>query len=512
MSHAPQVDASALDQLLAPFDTTAAPGFALGVALGGIPRYRRGVGLASVELPVPLSPTMRMRIGSTSKHFCVLAVMLLQEEGLVSIEDSPRKVLPELPAWADGMTIRQLMSHTSGMRDSLDLLLLSGGMGRPAAGDKQFQMLAALDSVNFAPGQSWNYNNGGYVLLSVIVERLSGMSLAEFLHTRIFEPIGMNDTVLRLLDTDLLPNSATLHLPDGKGGWTRGVFGPPVAGEGGIASTVDDMLRWLKHMAAPVVGSPETWEAMRTPHATHGYGLGLTVNQHRGLTTVHHAGGVIGGSCQMLKVVDCDLDLIIITNGQSAMHLYDLVDKIIDTCIPGLPPAPVDVEAPVIEGEFFSPASGRSLKLAGHEGKQVMTVGGMTLPATRHADGWITIPILPTDLRIRAADAEVSALDAVEFGADDRLERVAAPREADPASLAGRYASAAAGLTATVSGDIMSIGSATDSLAYALTPIGPDLWRGTATSAPPMEFTLEIDASGFLLTTGRTVRLRFERT
>jgi CubicO group peptidase (beta-lactamase class C family) len=259
-------------------------------------------------------------------------------------------------------------------------------MGRPAAADAQFRVLAALDTVNFLPGTSWNYNNGGYVLLSVMIERLSGMALGDFMRTRIFAPIGMNDTVLRLLDTDTLPNSAALHVPDGAGGWTRGVFGPPVAGEGGIASTVDDMLRWLKHMGAPVIGSVETWAAMRTPLTTHGYGLGLTMSEHRGLRTVHHAGGVIGGACQMLKVVDHDLDLIIITNGQSGVHLYDLVDKIIDACIPGMPRVPADVAAPAATGIFFSPATGRALSLSEHEGRQVVTIGGMTLPRRCRSD------------------------------------------------------------------------------------------------------------------------------
>jgi CubicO group peptidase (beta-lactamase class C family) len=266
--------------------------------------------------------------------------MLLVEAGLLSIDDSPRRVLPELPAWAEAMTVRQLMAHTSGMRDSLDLAMLTAGPGAPGPEDAQLRMLAAFETVNFPPGASWNYNNGGYVLLSVIVERLSGQRLEDFLRERIFAPLGMVDTELRRLDTDLRPNSATLHLPTGDGGWTRGVFGLPVAGEGGIVSTVDDMLRWLAHMSNPIVGRRSTWDAMRTPLTTHGYGLGLNMTKHRGLRTVHHAGGVIGGASQMLKVLDHDLDLVVMTNGQSALDLYKLVDAVLDACFTGLEPAP----------------------------------------------------------------------------------------------------------------------------------------------------------------------------
>lgn len=516
-----RIDTAALDALLKPFDSTSAPGFALGVAVRGIPQFRRGVGLANVELPVALSPSMRMRIGSTSKHFCVLAVMLLAEEGRLSIDDSPRRVIPELPEWAETITLRQLMAHTSGMRDSLDLIMLTAGPGKSCAADFQLKMLSALDSLNFAPGEGWNYNNGGYVLLTVIVERLSGLDLEGFLKARIFEPIGMFDTQLRRLDTDLLPNSATLHLPRPDGGWMRGVFGVPVGGEGGIVSTVDDMLLWLAHMSNPIVGRAATWNEMRTPMATHGYGLGLNMARHRGLRTVHHAGGVIGGSSQMLKVLDHDLDLILMTNGQSAFDLYKLVDAVIDACFEGLDPAPVDAGGPPVEGVFYSARTGQVLTLSDHEGAQAMTVGGFTLPARRESDGRIAVDILPTDLRVLPVrDAGgVAAVDAFEFGKRERLVRVEIPADIDVP--VGAYESPAAGLSAHIApeqggdsdwdGAILCLKGALGETEYQLTPIGPQLWRGTSVGGMPVAVTLETDSDGFLLSSGRTMRLRFER-
>ncbi len=294
--------------------------------------------------------------------------MLLAEEERLSIDESPRKVLPELPGWANAITLRQLMAHTSGMRDSLDLILHTAGPGVAAAPDIHLRMLAALDSVNFAPGESWSYNNGGYALLTEIVARVSGQPLADFLRERIFEPVGMNDTLLRALDTDLVSNSATLHVPSPAGGYTRGVFGVPIGGEGGIVSTVDDMLMWLKNMSDPVVGSRETWQTMRTPLTSHGYGLGLIAGRHRGLATVHHAGAVVGGSSQMIKLVDHQLDIIVMSNGLGGLELHNLVDAIIESCIPGLPP-PEDVPAEPITGIFYSAATGRRLALEAIEGK-----------------------------------------------------------------------------------------------------------------------------------------------
>lgn len=519
MSVRATVDPAALDALFGPYDRTDAPGFAVGVALKGAPRYRRGFGMASIELPVALSPTIRMRIGSTSKHFCVLAVMLLAEEGRLSIDDSPRKYLPELPAWADRISLRQLMSHTSGMRDSLDLLFHSHGPGVPVAPGYQLKMLSTLDSVNFAPGADWNYNNGGYVLLSEIVERLSGQDFGAFLQARILEPVGMNDTVLRELDSDLLPNSATLHIPTPAGGYTRGIFGPPVKGEGGIVSTVDDMLKWLKHMSAPVVGSADTWRTMRTPVATHGYGLGLLINEHRGQRTVSHAGGVVGGSSQMIKFVDHELDIVLMTNGRSALDMYRLVDDIADRCLAGLPPAAEDVAGDTISGAFYSKRTGRVLSFIGHEGQQAVVMGGMTLPARRAGNGAINVPILPTDLVIRPVASKGVAVDAVEiteFGRQDRLERVEPPADPGVANIIGEYSSAAAGLTASISaletgGARMQLRAASGAVEYQLTRIGPALWQAASALLMPLGATLELNETGFELTTGRTLRLHFER-
>lgn len=512
------VDVAALDEIFARYDRTDAPGFAVGVALNGTPRYRRGFGMASIELPIALSPSIRMRIGSTSKHFCVLAVMLLQEQGKLSIGDSPRKYLPELPAWAGDMTLRQLMSHTSGMRDSLDLVFASHGPGVSVSPGLQLSMLGALDSVNFAPDTDWNYNNGGYVLLSEIVERLGGQDFGAFLKERIFEPVGMHDTMLRELDTDLVPNSATLHIPKPGGGYIRGIFGPAIKGEGGIVSTVDDMLKWLEHMSAPVVGSAETWRIMRTPLTTHGYGLGLVMNEHRGQRTVHHAGGVVGGSSQMIKFVDHELDIIVMTNGRSPVDLYSLVDAIADRCLAGLPAAPSDVGGDLVLGTFYSQRSGRVLTFVGHEGRQAVTTGGMTLPALRAVDGSISVPILPTDLIIRPvtrSDSPVRTVTITEFGRDDRLERVEPPVNPGAADIVGEYSSGRAGLTAVISlqgdGAQMRLKCGSGDVEYKLICIGPALWQATSMLPMPLGSTLEMHGSGFQWTTGRTIRLPFER-
>src|SRR4051812_47968072 len=184
------IDIKAIDALFAPHDTTHLPGAAVGVALDGAPVYRKAFGLASMELPTALEPTMRMRIGSTTKHFCCLAFMLLVEEGKAKVEDEVRKYVPELGACADGVTMKQLMQHTSGLRCGLDTAFTFAGFGAPSkAEDTMLQLMVQHDSVNTAPGAVWSYNNGGYALLTTVVERITGQRLEQVLTERILNPV-----------------------------------------------------------------------------------------------------------------------------------------------------------------------------------------------------------------------------------------------------------------------------------------------------------------------------------
>lgn len=516
MNRKSQVNGGDLDQIFAPYNRSDAPGLVVGVASRGRPVYRRAFGLASIELPVSLTPTMRLRIGSTTKHFLCLTILLLAEEGKLTLEDSPRRHLPELPVWAESMTLRQLMSHTSGMRCSLDLIMQLSGISRPAPEGSQLKLLTQQDSVNFAPGESWSYNNGGYVLLTTIVERLEKAPLAEVLRTRVFEPVGMNDTLLRPYDTDCVPNSASLHVPSLTGGFTRGIFGPPIGGEGGIASTVDDMLAWLAHMSNPKVGSTEAWAAMRTPLTSHGYGLGLSMGEYRGARVIHHGGSVIGGSCQMLKVVDHDLDIIIMTNRSGVIDPTVLTEQVIDACIPDLSAKPDDAtEAALVTGDFYGAESGRFVRLFEQDGRQFGQVFAAKLPLVRGASGDLSLRNITTDLRLAptAAGGQVRELELTEFGQSERLRRVEPPAEPAPMA-AGRYICPSCDAVAEVSGagegQGLQISGAYGSIAYGLESVGPGLFlASTGNPLLPLGGLIEVETGGFAFSSVRTRRLRF---
>ncbi len=334
---------AALDELFASVNRSDAPGLAVGVAFHGQTVYRRGFGLASIEHGVANTPATRMRIGSVTKHFTCLAVLLLAEDGQLDADAPVTRYLPELPDLLGAPTLRQLMNHTSGYRCYVDIETTGGGMATQPKG-KAFAAQVQQTGANFAPGDAQLYCNGSFHLLSVVVDRVSGMPFEQFLHERIFTPLGMKDTACVPSDLDILPGMATLHVarprPDGGIAWRRGIFmTEEVRGEGGMVSTVDDMLLWLAHLRTPnkVVGSADTWRQMTTTATLNNgqgtvYALGLFCHPYRGVETVYHHGAVYGGMCQMLTVPEHALDIIIITNGAMLNHI-ETGKRIIDAML-----------------------------------------------------------------------------------------------------------------------------------------------------------------------------------
>jgi CubicO group peptidase (beta-lactamase class C family) len=313
---------AALDRLFEAACRSDQPGYVVGVAKDGAVLYRRAFGLASIEHAVANTPTTRMRIGSTTKQFTSLAVMLLAEDSTLELDAPLRRYLPELAGPIGEPTLRQLMNHMSGIRDPLDTtaFFLTEGLYPKLSIDTIYRWSQRYSRMNHRPGDRWIYSNMGYNLLSFAIERVSGQTLAAFMHDRIFVPLGMVDTALLPDDMRVVPELASFHTLSPAGGFNRGIYPCELLGGGGIVSTVDDMLRWMAHLRRPeIVGSPETWELFRTrPRFNSGvesdYCMGLMRQRHRGPELVHHAGGTLGCNCMMVTVPEHALDIIIMAN------------------------------------------------------------------------------------------------------------------------------------------------------------------------------------------------------
>src|SRR5688572_24892528 len=196
------------DSVFQRFDRTDSPGCALGVYQDGKIRYARGYGMASLEHGVALSPRSVLDVGSISKQFTAMAILMLQKDGKLSIDDPIRKYIPEMPAYADRITIRRALSQTSGLRD---LYTMMGQTGRTFEGDTidALRVITRSAEPNYEPGARYLYTNSGWILAAQIVYRLTGKSLAQFAQERIFAPLGMHDTRYLGDATLVIPNLAT---------------------------------------------------------------------------------------------------------------------------------------------------------------------------------------------------------------------------------------------------------------------------------------------------------------
>jgi len=504
-------DESEIDRIFAVVDQSHLPGAAVGIAINGKPVYRKGFGLANLELPVMLTPSIRMRIGSTTKHFACLAYMLLCEEGRARIDDEIGNHVSGLHPLSSRVTMRQLMGHVGGIRDVFTITALLQGVGRRITDREMMACYETIDDLDFEPGTRWRYNNGAYVCLSAAIENVTGHSLEEVLEQRIFKPVGMHDTMLRRWDSDFIPNSATLHSRDEGGVFSKTHMGMELSGAGGMVSTMDDMLRWLSHMDTPIVGTEETWRLMRAPFrlakgASTRYGLGLTIENYRGVEVVHHAGGVLSGNSQMIKVPDAALDISIALN-RNDISAAALALQIIDVCVEGLAHRPEIPNHDKRVGTFLSLTSGRVVSLSVRDEVHMMSVdGGPAMPVSPDEDGVLQLPATAAFLQ-QSVRVEGDHMVFSDFGDEEALAELNLDTGARLGTRAGRYEWHAMDAALTLIEDregLRAIASGRRGEAqFTLEPITTEFWR-MEQKPFGLAFILTFDADGRGLTIDAT--------
>jgi CubicO group peptidase (beta-lactamase class C family) len=221
--------------------------------------------MASLQHGVSLSPRSVLDVGSISKQFTAMAILMLQKEGKLSIDDPIRKYIPEMPAYADKVTLRRALSQTSGLRD---LYTMMGQTGRVFAGDTidALRVITRSAEPNYEPGTRYLYTNSGWILAAQIVYRLTGKTLAQFADERIFKPLGMHDTRYLADGSMIIPNLADGYAPLPAGGFrvARSTYDGAIVGAGAVHTTVEDFGRWLNNYDDATVGGRDIIETMTT--------------------------------------------------------------------------------------------------------------------------------------------------------------------------------------------------------------------------------------------------------
>ncbi len=287
-----------VDGLFAKWDRIDSPGCAVAILQDGETIYTRGYGAADLEQGVAIGPQSVFDIASISKQFTAAAIVLLAQDGKLSLDDPIRKHLPQLPDYANPVTIRHLIHHQSGMPEVVDLFDLAGRRGPDllTAADVM-SLLVRQKALSFAPGERFVYSNINYITLGWIVERVSGQSLSDFTVKRIFEPLGMKNTHFSNDHAEIIRNRACGYRTDEASGRFRRILdNQDYGGHSNLWTTVEDLALWLNNFEEPRLGGVAFIEQMLemaqpiaqgegTPYA-----FGLYVDEYRGLRRVWHAG------------------------------------------------------------------------------------------------------------------------------------------------------------------------------------------------------------------------------
>ena len=309
-----------VDSVFRRFTAPGSPGCALGVVREGRLDFARGYGLASIEHGVPITPATVFDIGSVSKQFTAMAIVLLAQDGKLSLDDEIQKFLPEMPRYPAGaITIRHLLHHTSGLRDYLDVMGLSG-----IADEAVTTEADALDAIvrqqetNFPPGSEFRYSNSGYFLLSVIVRRVTGQTLRYFAATRIFAPLEMSRTQFVDRHEMIVPGKAGSYAPGPGGTFVLSMANWEQTGDGAVNTTVEDLVKWERNFESGTVGGAAGIAELHKTGVAGGkpigYALGLGIDSLRGVRRVSHGGAWAGYRAHIVRYPDQKLSLITLCN------------------------------------------------------------------------------------------------------------------------------------------------------------------------------------------------------
>jgi CubicO group peptidase (beta-lactamase class C family) len=315
--------AQQIDAVFTDYDSTQVPGCALGIYRDGKTIYARGYGMANLEYGLAIAPDSVFRMASVSKQFVAAAIALLHEAGQLDLDDPVQKYFPDLPDYGAPVTVRQLIHHTSGIRDYLELAWMAD-WGEWFTTDEAVRVIQRQTALNFSPGTEFLYSNSGYLLLAELVKRVTGQTLREWAEENMFQPLGMKDSHFHDNHRHLVPRRADGYAP-GQSGWEISMTQLDMVGDGGLFTTVQDLQRWHDNFADNQLGkgSRKLMELMETSallpngEAT-GYGLGLGIDEFLGQREVSHGGSFVGFRTSLSRYPEAGLGLAVLCNRADA--------------------------------------------------------------------------------------------------------------------------------------------------------------------------------------------------
>jgi D-aminopeptidase len=447
------------------------PGLAVAVLRGGEVAARHCAGLASLEHAVPISPATRFHVVSVSKTFTAAAVLLLAARGALALDDDVRRHLPELPedvCRPAPVTIRHLLSMTSGLRDVLEIERLRGVWRPSPSRARDLLALACGQRAVSAPaGAQYMYANVNFVLLEELIARASGMPAEAFRRAALYAPLGLAATGARPHDGIVLPDLAQSYVPDGAGGWALATDLLGISGDT-LTTTLDDLTRWLLALRRGAIEGVDVTAAMAAPARLRDgsavyYGLGLAVRRYRGLTVLCHTGSQPGYKAHLAYVPARDVGVVILSNREDtrpAPLAAAILERLVGADFPAPDPAataarsrraaPGADQTTAIEGGYVEPETGEWIFLALEDGVlRAETLGDplYLYPASGGVfrDGDDYRATVPAELSVRVGAGPEDVVCGLNLGGQRMTLRKTSPPRYAPERLeafAGTYESA----------------------------------------------------------------------
>lgn len=322
------------DSLLNVYKQANAPGMAFAIIKDGKVIYKKTYGLANLEDKTPITDSTAFNIASVSKQFTAFVALLAEQEGKLSLDDDIRIYLPELSHLPNKITVRQLANHTHGLPNFTEIKKLQGfGDEFKVTNTEAVHTILGIKSLNFPPGEQYQYNNTGFTLLAEILHRLYKKNFSQIVQEYIFKPLHMNNTMAIDDPGKIIPNVAESYQPKDSG-FLKYPIAQMVNGSSNIYTTLDDMCTWAANFQNPIQGNRELYNKMQKNTVLNSgksieYGLGLQTEKYKGLDIVFHGGGTVGYRAYILHVPSQQFSVVMLGNKQGFEGLliaYKLVD------------------------------------------------------------------------------------------------------------------------------------------------------------------------------------------
>ncbi len=310
------------DQLFIPFSGDSVPGGVVGVIRDGKLVFAKAYGMADLTYDIPFTVSTPSNIGSVSKQFTAFAILLLEQQGKLSLEDDVRKHIPELPDLGEVVRVKNLMNHTNGLREVYNLMPMTGWKLEDALRREEIvEMLKRQKELQSSPGEEFNYNNSAFILLAEIVERITEEEFPDWMKNHVFGPLGMDSTTVRADPAMIVPGAARGYITASQG-YQEGGDLYASYGAGGIYTTVEDFAAWLGNFSDPQVGGEEVVRKLVTPDTlnsgdTMTYALGIGVGGYRGLKLYSHGGADIAHRATLHYFPEIGAGVAVLSNNGS---------------------------------------------------------------------------------------------------------------------------------------------------------------------------------------------------